>query len=163
MTSPKRPAGREWERFPDIRPDGLLVERWRSGPILVGSSFLPEVEAPDGNGKTPQWLVSISANGKRPKPHHVRRALRAFGMVGAESDSHHPGVAMHFFLVCDPARRVTCECKTSEDVIVEPDGYRWTNPKPETGEECRGCEYERLAGKPCPIHSSADVTTGGAP
>jgi hypothetical protein len=134
-------------------PNGTLIERWVSGPILVTSS-LQTIEAPDRGPDTPQWLIGISERGKRPKPHHVRRALRAFDMTEAENDAHHPGVACHYFLVVDPARRVTCECKTTEDIIVEPDGYRWTNPKPESGEACRGCEYARLAGSSCPIHIS---------
>jgi hypothetical protein len=156
--NPKRPRGLDWQRIDDMRqPDGVLIERWRSGPILVGSS-LQDCEAPDGNGTTQQWLVSISNSGKRPKPHHVRRVLRAFDMVGAESDAHHPGVAVHYWLVCDPERRVACQCKTDEDVIVEPDGYAWTNPKPDTGEACRGCEFQAMYGKPCPLHSAPTVT-----
>lgn len=156
LPPPKRPAGREWERLPDqAGPGGTSIERWRSGPIVVGSS-IQLTDAPDGRGdQLPQWLVSVSNTGKRPKPHHVRRALRAFGMVGSESDAHHPGVAVHYWLVCDPSRRVTCQCKSDEDLVVEPDGYRWTNPKPETGEACRGCEYEHDFGRPCPIHSVA--------
>ena len=34
--------------------------------------------------------------------------------------------------------------------IVEPDGYTYTTPHDEV--ECRGCDLERLIGKPCPMH-----------
>jgi hypothetical protein len=158
MTTAKVPSsgsGAPWTSL------GRLVDAvgtrfmWQSGPILVASSLIV-AEMPDGNGTGEQWLVSVSANRKRPKPHHVRRALRAFDMTAAEEDNHEPGVARKFFLVVDPARRVDCECKTTEETIVEPDGFRWSNPKRESGEECRGCQYQRLlGGKPCPIHATA--------
>lgn len=103
----------------------------------------------------PQWHISITLKGKRPKPNHVRAVLRDFGMVGAEEDNHHPGNARHFWIPCDPTRRVDCECKATEVIVVDPDGYTWTNPTPESGEGCRGCEWARAPlarGKACPIH-----------
>jgi hypothetical protein len=145
--------------FASVIPSGdavLSASQWRSGPVRV-TSALEDAEYPDGIGGGPQWHISISAMGKRPKEHHVRRALRAFGMVSAEEDNHHPGVARHFWMPVDPAHRVECQCKTDEDVIVDPDGYEWTNPKPESGEECRGCEFEKMRGKPCPIHRAAEA------
>jgi hypothetical protein len=143
----RRPAGREWVFIDRMMNDGLLMYHYRSGPILAVSS-IQTCEMPDGKGLGQQWLVSVSAMGKRPKDHHVRRALRAFGMVGAENDTHHPGNAKHFWLPVDPARRVDCQCKTDEDVIV--DGtYAWTNPK---DGPCRGCEIAPLMKRPCPIH-----------
>lgn len=162
--SPKQPRGSEWTRLPDMQAPGrLLVEVWVSGPIRVTSS-LSSMELPDGSGELgPQWLIGISANSKRPKPHHVRRALRAFGMTEAEEDNHEPGVARKFFLVVDPTRRTDCECKETEETVVEPDGFTWQNPKPDAG-PCRGCEYERLSGRPCPIHTTkvASPTAAGA-
>lgn len=136
--------------------DVIAASRWRSGPIIVVSA-LENAEYPDGNGAGPQWHISISAMGKRPKDKQVRRALRAFGMVGSELDNHHPGVAQHYWLPVDPARRVECQCKTEEEVIVEPDGYAWTNPRPETGEACRGCEFELMRGTPCPLHRQPEA------
>jgi hypothetical protein len=38
-----------------------------------------------------------------------------------------------------------------EATIVEADGYRYTNPHDPA--ECRGCDFERLTGKPCPLHT----------
>lgn len=150
LPSPKEPRGFDWTQLDSFAVDGVTLHRWKSGPVLVTSS-IQIADMPDGNGTGPTWLISVSDCGRRPKPHHVRRALRAFDMVGAEEDNHHPGVARHFFLVCDPSRRVDCECKVDEDVIRDADGYRWTNPKAGEG-DCRGCEFGRISGKPCPVH-----------
>jgi hypothetical protein len=125
-------------------------------------SALELAEAPDGSCETiPQWHISISQQGHRPDADVVDRALRAFDMVGADEDNHHPGIARHFWLPVDPARRVECECKTTEDTVVDRDGYAWTNPKPETGEACRGCEIAPITKKPCPIHGATRPIAGG--
>lgn len=151
----RQPSGREWQPRPvpqaALAAEPLAVSCWASGPIFVISSLV-DAELPDGSGTGLQWQLSLSLHGKRPKPHHVRRTLRAFGIVGAEQDNHHPGVALHFWVPLDPSARVECQCKSDEDVIVEPDGYTWTNPKEG---ECRGCELERISGKRCPLHGSA--------
>ncbi len=122
---------------------------WQRGDVRVISA-LEVAEYPDGSGRGPQWHVSISRGGQRPRPRDVKRALRAFGLVGAEEDNHHPGNARHFWRPLDATKRVDCECKATEDTIVEPDGYRWTNPQDPA--ECRGCEFRRMGGGPCPIH-----------
>ena len=157
----RAPTGSEWSQY---TVHGLAAELralsfscWRSGPIRVISA-LENAEYPDGAGFGPQWHISITNAGKRPKPHHVRRALRAFGMVGSEEDNHHPGNARHFWLPVDPAHRVDCQCKAEEQTLVEPDGYTWTNPRPGTGEDCRGCEMGRILGKPCPVHPAGGAT-----
>ncbi len=72
-------------------------------------------------------------------------------MVGAEEDNHHPGNARHFWRPLDPSHRVDCECKEDEVLVTDADGYRWTNPQ--DGEPCRGCDFESLTGKPCPLHT----------
>lgn len=135
------------------------VSGWTNGK-LVAISSLSMAELPDGSQKTgPQWHVSISKIPMlRPSDEECRRALRAFCMLGAEEDNHHPGVARQFWMPVDPASRVDCECKDAEDVIIEPDGYKWTNPKPGT-EPCRGCEYSKTFGKPCPVHAAQARTT----
>lgn len=123
---------------------------WSDGKAHVLSSLI-DAEAPDGSGEViPQWHVSITERGRRATPRVLRRALRAFGMVGAEEDNHHPGNARHFFLPVDPARRVGCECKATETIQREPDGYTWTNP---TDAPCRGCELALKLGRACPIHA----------
>jgi len=134
-------------------PGVQIGSAWTFGPLRVIST-LTLAELPDGSKEIgPQWHISITDAGKRPKPKQVRRALRAFDMVGAEEDNHHPGNARHFWMPVDSARRVDCECKADEVTIVEPDGYRYTNPHDPA--ECRGCEFQRLTGKPCPLHAEA--------
>lgn len=153
----RRPRGSEWHEvfIPGDASDvaDIAASAWVSGPLRVISA-LSMAELPDGSGEVgPQWHISITRKGKRPKPTDVRRALRAFGMVGTEEDNHHPGNARHFWLPVDPARRVECECKATEVNVTDADGYRWTNePAPEL---CRGCELEGLIGKPCPLHTEA--------
>jgi hypothetical protein len=149
---PKDPL--QWQRFALVYrdPQWISSSAWRSRSVCVVSS-LQEAEAPDGRGDVIlQWLVTISDSGKRPGPKHVRRALRAFGMLGADLDNHHPGNAQHFWMPVDPARRVACECKTDETLIRDPDGYAWTNP---VDGPCRGCEIAPIVGRPCPIHGDA--------
>jgi hypothetical protein len=160
LTAPRerQPNGGEWLPVPvnaELRAQSVSVSAWQSGPIRVISS-LTRADAPDGSGPTMQWHVSVSNNGKRPKPHHLRRALRAFSLVGSEEDNHHPGNARHFWLPLDPSKRVDCECKTDEVVVVDPDGYKWTNPH--EAAKCRGFEFAREPhGRPCPIHSEARI------
>lgn len=140
------PAG-PWVR---IHP-WMTGAAWQLGPICVVST-LDRAKLPRGEGSGPQWHISVTRyRNKRPNDDHVRRALRDFHMVGAEEDNHHPGNARHFFLVCNPADRVTCECKEDEVTVVEPDGYTWQNDP----NDCRGCEWERRWGKPCAIHQGA--------
>jgi len=145
-----------WRRrqTPPLPLKPISASAWQCGPICVISS-LELAEPPDGVGDPiPQWHCSIADVGRRPKPHHVRKALRAFGMTQAENDTHHPGNAVHFWMAVDPARRVSCQCKADEETIVDPDGYKWTNPLPGEG-PCRGCSIAPLTGRPCPLHGEA--------
>lgn len=146
--SPRVPG---WRPLPRSMPLHFV---WGRGPLRVISS-VGMMELPDGGGEQgPTWLISVSSGGTRATDREARRALRDFGMAGAEEDNHTPGIARAFFLVVDPARRVDCECKTTETVIVEEDGYRWSNP---TDGPCRGCEFESIAGpaRRCPLHGGA--------
>ena len=106
---------------------------------------------PGGGGVGPTWLVTISYRGARPSDAHVELVLRQFRMRDAEEDNHTPGITRSFFMPVDPKWRGVCDCKETEETIVEDDGYEWQNPRPEDG-RCRGCEYEELFGAPCPIH-----------
>lgn len=155
----KRPRRRANTPFwnAQLTPPGCRTENtigvsvWQSGAVRVISE-LCNAELP-GGGVGPTWHMSVTRLGKRPRPRDVEKALEAFDMLDAEEDNHHPGNARHFFLPVDPAARGICECKTTEDTIVDPDGYTWTNPKPSDPEGCRGCELVRLIGKgACPIH-----------
>jgi hypothetical protein len=151
-----------------ITPPPESMSAWmRRGVFMI--STLELAHAPDGSEEViPQWHVSMSKRNdgetvasKRPTAEECRQALACIGMVGAEEDNHHPGVARHFWMPVDPARRVSCECKVTEQVIVEPDGYKWSTPKDDTG-ECHGCEFEKLMTTqnvvaPCPIHKAKTV------
>lgn len=123
----------------------------RRGIFLI--SALELADAPDGKGDAIlQWHLSMSlytdAHSVRCSDIDCAQALTSFGLVGAEEDNHHPGVARHFWMPVDPSRRVACECKTTEETVTEPDGYRWSNDP----NACRGCEIAPLIGKPCPLH-----------
>lgn len=153
----RRPTSRDWRESPvpaAIPRDEYYVSgsRWQRGTVVVISTLVL-CDLPRSNGLVgPTWHASISRLGKRPRPRDVEHFKRDFGLVGAEEDNHHPGAARHYFMPIDPAYRVGCECKIDEDIITEPGGYQWTNPK--VG-ECRGCEFERLRGWPCPLHGKA--------
>lgn len=157
----KRPRGAGWKEVPPPVPPMPGTRHhswWVNGPLVVGSALV-DAELPGGDGAVgPQWQVSVSCDRRRPGRTELRRTLKAFGMAHAEEDNHHPGIARHYWLPVDPARRGLCECKVTETTIVEPDGYRWTNP---TDGACRGCELTALTGKPCTLHRAA-LTTGGA-
>jgi hypothetical protein len=159
---PRKEERRRWERIADrdhpLAPNGRELEVaadawsvWRGrGMMLI--SALEQAEYPTGGGTGPQWHVSVSMrSGRRCSDADVAKALDAFGLVGAEEDNHHPGVARHFWMPLDPARRVDCECKDEEITIADPDGYRWTTPW--SARDCRGCELQTLTGRPCPLHT----------
>lgn len=144
---PKRPPA-HWTRLGrNVGP--ARAEAFKYAGLLVLSS-LDTMEAPDGSGDIlPTWLISVSKGGKRASDRDVKRVLDAFGASEALEDNHGPGISRAFFLVVDPARRVDCECKAGEALVTEPGGYQWSN---DVNGPCRGCEYERAFGRPCPIH-----------
>jgi len=158
----RRPLSNRW-----VQRRAPMGTFWQHPSGVRVCSSLDVADLPDGSGEVgPQWHISISQrSNRRPTDGVVAFALKAFDLVGAEEDNHHPGVARHFFLVCDPQRRVDCECKTTETVETDADGYRWTNPTDET--EGRGCEFEVLAQqlalkpRPCPIHSRTSSAEPG--
>lgn len=156
----RRPTLPGWYQHPsdlvplDLRLAARCLSLWQNGTTWVISTLV-DAELPDGSGVLgPQWHLSITRHAggrvRRPAPQDIRRARRAFGLQAAEEDNHHPGNARHLFMVVDPAKRVDCECKTDEQLVVEPDGFKWTNPK---DGPCRGCELAGLTGKPCPLHA----------
>lgn len=149
----KRPNRSAWRRVPtpmQSNPgDTLATSWWRCGDLVVASSLV-NAQYPSGDGVGLQWTVSVSAAGRSTTRAERREALRAFDMLGAEEDNHFPGVARHYWKPLDPSRRVDCECKSSEVVVVEADGRRWTNPR---DAPCRGCAFAVVSGRPCPIHT----------
>lgn len=126
---------------------------------LVILSTIDVAELPDGSGDVgPQWHLSVSLGKgakRRATDDECERVLRDFGLEGAEEDNHTPGLARHFWMPVDPARRVECECKTVDVVHVEPDGFRWSNPRDATPENCHACLAVRggLATS-CPLHGA---------
>lgn len=131
------------------------VSAWEGAGLRVIST-VEHADYPDGKGDAgPQWHLSITAKRGRPTDRQVKAALKAFAVPRAEEDNHHPGLARHFWCPIDPTRRVDCECKTDEAVVVEGDGYRWSNDLDPT--KCRGCEFERLLGNPCSVHGGAQL------
>lgn len=140
----KAPKSQRWQ------PGGRLghAQVWRRGPVLVLSELVTAFSPLNGE-VIDQWLVSVSRKGKRPGGKDVKKVLRDFDMPNAEEDNHHPGRARHFFLPVDPSHRVDCQCKSTETIHTEADGYTWAN---DNEGACRGCEYEFKFGVPCPIH-----------
>lgn len=133
--------------------DLVQASFWRTHDGIGVLSTLVDATAPDGSGDTiPQWHLSVSADGQRPTADHLRRVIDCFGIDEFELDNHHPGIAQHIWIPVDTRRRVDCECKSDETIIVEDDGYTWTNP---TVGPCRGCEYKQLTGRRCSLHMDA--------
>lgn len=155
----RRPKSGEWQRrYVSEAVRASLgrppISAWSNGRIGVLSA-LEDAELPDRSGRGPQWHVSVSQFGSgRATDDECAEVLSDFGLLGAEEDNHHPGVARHFWMPVDPVHRVDCECKADEVIVVEPDGYQWTNPR---DGECRGCELKRLIGRPCTIHRGVEV------
>lgn len=148
---PRLPGWRE------VRPwtgpgvlSGAVYER--EGVLVI--STLALAEYPDGDGIGPQHHVSVSCRGRRPSRSELNIALVQFGMRGTEEDNHHPGIARHFWRPLDPAHRVACQCK-SDETVVRDGAYEWTNP---VEGPCRGCEYEQMSGRPCPLHKPVKLT-----
>lgn len=133
---PKAPTNRKWRPIdppfylPDVYP-GVKTLAFQLGRVVVFST-VAKMTAPDSSGDIlPTWLVSVSEFGKTmPSDATMRRVRRAFGMERAEEDNHEPGLARKLFLVVDAARRVECECKTTEIVVEREDGYRYSQPRP---------------------------------
>ena len=153
MLRERRPRGTAWEEIPV--PDVLgyfndtirAVSMWESRRVRVISA-LEAAELPDKSGVGPQWHLSVTRGGLRPRAEDVERVLTAFGMRGAEEDNHHPGNARHFWMPVDADHRVDCQCKAEEE-FLDDDGYPWTNPREGS---CRGCEIAPVTGRPCPLH-----------
>lgn len=135
---------------------------YRSHDGLQVISSLDDMELPGSDGLVgPTWLVSVTRYGERPTDGDLRRVIEAFDMPAFEEDNHFPGASRALFCPLDERYRVECECKLTETVVVEPDGYRWTTP---SDGPCRGCELShlvrsnRLPARPCPIHEPTGAT-----
>ena len=135
--APKRPPiWMQWERLPELparsrmEPAVFAYERWHLRTRLVVVSAVELVDWIDA--PTWQFHVSVSAGGKRANDDQVARALRDFGMLGAEEDNHYrDALARHFWRHCaaSPGDETQCECKADEKTIVMPDGYTYQTPR----------------------------------
>lgn len=156
MTAPKTPRGSGWTSVEPLPGHGaprwlFLVEGTIEAPavgILVVSTLdvIENAKAgPDVGGTHLEWHVSVSRQRWRyiprglAQPEHAtdddcKRALDAFRMRGCFEDNHArpngaAGNARNFWLAVDPAHRIDCECKETEELIVLPDGYTFTRPR----------------------------------
>lgn len=126
---PRRPSPNyNWQRGPDYEGEDGSAEVYRRNRLVVLSSFM----LAEFRGESrPHWHVSVSMNGQRANNEQVAIALRHFDMQAAEEDKHHSGNARHFFLLADlkPGEVAECECKETEEVVVEPDGYTYSRER----------------------------------
>jgi hypothetical protein len=135
------------------------IHCWRSHDGLTVTSQLADMFLP-GTQDTeigPVWLIAVSHRGARPTDEHMARVVEAFAMPAFDEDNHYPGITRSLFCPIEESYRNACECKLTETVIVDDDGYTWTNP---TDGGCRGCDLAamqqviRQPVTPCPIHQA---------
>lgn len=143
----KEPRGPGWSEWPSSPTSPLPrgARRWFWFATTVSTSGILAVSSLDNVDEEDRgltWHVSISRftqRGARYVPEHatdddVAHALDAFRMTGAEEDNHvrvdgRAAVARHFWREVDPSKRTECQCKETEEVVVEPDGYTYTRPR----------------------------------
>lgn len=144
--------GSHWRELGyDPRSHAVVYQRGKLR-VLSSITIMELPQQPEGT-VGPTFHVSVSMAGAPVPDRELMRVRRDFGMLDAEEDNHHPGVARHLMMPKDPRYRVTCECKVDEEVIVTA-GIAWTNPRDATPENCRGCEAVHIHGRPCPIHNA---------
>lgn len=144
----KAPRGPGWVEWPGTADAPLAPGARRfiriDGPLGIQAvSSVDHVANDSGDepGGHLEWHVSLTRLRRAPEgyvPEHateddVAFAIDAFRMRGCMEDNHaradgSAGVARNFWLAIDPAKRRDCECKTTEIVIVEPDGFTYTRP-----------------------------------
>lgn len=109
---------------------GYGLSAYSVGRLRVVSQLIV-CDYPDGDGHGPTWIVSVSRRGRRiAKTEECRRVLRHLGLGQAEEDNHEPGIARKFWLPLDPDKRVECQCKETEETVIEPSGMRWQRKRP---------------------------------
>ena len=159
---PRRGTG--WSRRINDRVPNASA--WATADGLLVLSSLDDAVLPGSDDQVgPTWIVSTSRirvggssplnrDARRPTDDDLRRVVAAFGLPAFDEDNHYPGVSRIVFCPLDERWRTACECKVTEALIVEPDGYTWTTPR-DDNEGCRGCEAERWRFiERCPIHGA---------
>lgn len=119
------PKGNAWAFRGCFTVDGELLHHWANGTIVALASWYAGVASHHTKIVVPTRHLSISDGGRRASDDVIRGVLADFDFEGAEEDNHSPGLARHFWLDDGRALQPECECKSTEETIVEPDGYRW--------------------------------------
>lgn len=132
----------------------LSWSAWTNGK-LNAISELCIADHPDGDGSGLHFHISFTAKGKHADTRPVLRALKAFGLSEAREDNHEPGAARNFWLPVDPAHRVDCECKTTEQQMVERNGHAWSAAHDVS--KCGGCLLQSIGGPICPAHGDREA------
>lgn len=133
-----------------------VMFRSHDGLAVCSSVDVMNLPGTDDTETGPTWLVTVSRNGGRATDDDLRRVIECFEMPAHDEDNHQPGIARALFCPVEERYRNACECKLTELLVTEPDGYQWTT---DPAEECRGCTYEKMVaalGKtaPCPLHTA---------
>jgi hypothetical protein len=124
-----QPKGDAWRLEFCWRCDGDVIHRWANGSIIACASRHAAVESHHSKLIVPSYHLSISVSGQRASDDVIRGVLADFGLEGAEEDNHSCGNARHFWLDEGRAVQPECECKGTEETVIEPDGYRWQREK----------------------------------
>ena len=129
-----------------VLPAGASIWQTVDG-VIVTTSVAP-MPLPQSGGKVgPTWLIQVSHHGQRPDDATMRRVVECFAMPAFEEDNHFPGVSRSLFCPIGPGYRGICDCKLTEVVHVEDDGFTWSDD---------GTGRHRLAG----VRSLASLLTG---
>lgn len=124
-----QPKGNAWALRSCFSVNGEIVHKWANGAIIACASWHTGATSKNTGLIVATRQVSVSVADDRPSDDVVRGVLADFGIEGAEEDNHSSGVARHFWLDEGQTVQPECECKATEETVVEPDGYRWQRPK----------------------------------
>lgn len=129
---------------------------WQRGKVQVVS-----VLAIFNTALGAEWKVALRrTTDSRASPSDLARVLRDFRMTGAEECNPYPSAWRTFYASVEPGRRRS-SLPTTERVITEADGYRWSTP---LDGPCRGCMYAlAFPAVPCSVHAhgTALAVSGG--
>jgi hypothetical protein len=143
LAAKRPPAWANWVDFgPFPAPGDPFRHAWRRGRITVLSTLAWTIFLGE---EMWHYMISVSARGNYATDDEVKRALRDFDMAPADEDNHESGAGVRkWFLPCSwkPGDPSVCECKATEQTIVEPTGYKW---QAEHGADLEAKRVERQA------------------
>lgn len=127
-TRPLRPFGaRGWAYFGRTPVGEAYVHQESGARVLV--SVVDVADAGKQHLVSISMYCAVSRDGRRrASDAEVANILRIFCIPGAEEDNHEPGIARKFWWRIGQ-EQVECECKADEEIVVEPDGYRWSRKR----------------------------------